>query len=500
MRGNSGWRRWAGAAALLALSAACGSTIAPGARGAGTSTVAGLGPVGTGSPGGSPPGAGNSNPSGVAGSAPVGSSAAGSTASGPGPTSEATGAPVAEGATADRSPLTIGLTYTDNSGSTSALGASTSQTASQKSVAQALVRGFNAAGGIAGRKLRSVEYSFNADDSNYSTDAQAACTQFTQDNHVSVVLDTAFGIIGGFRDCLQRAGVVDITTQDEGDKTLSSAAPLHANTASMNVDRQYAAVLLGMTANGYLSKSNQLGIIVEGCPEDTNAYSHTLRPLISRLGLKPPQTTQLQCTTGFASAGPAAAAINNTILSFQQAHVDRVMFVSYNEAVVLLLFGNDADSQHYYPGYLLSSGAQAEALRSNIPSGQWPQLHGVGNSPVTDTDGAKPTAVEKRCDRLVRAGGVSPASYLDEVFVYSECGPFLLLEGALLRTNGHASATDVMSGINSLGASLAMSGVVAGRASFSENKHDGPDSVQTFGYVAGCTCMRYSGSPRSAPV
>lgn len=467
---------------------------------------AGSSAAGLGAPGTSQSSQAGSAPGGVAGAVNPGPAVAGGEAgqgpSGPGagPTGGGAGSTGVVGSSGpDRSPLTIGLTYTDNSGSTAALGASTSQTASQKSVAQAFVRAFNAAGGLDGRKLTAVEYSFNADDSDYSTDAATACATFTQDHHVSLVLDTAFGTIGGFRDCLQKAGVVDITTQDEGDRTISAQAVLHANTASMNVDRSYAAVLLGMTATGYLTKSNQLGLIVEGCPEGNNAYSHTLLPLIKRLGLKAPKEEQIACTTGFASAGPAAPAINNAILAFRQAGVDRVLFVSYNEAVILLLFANDADSQRYYPGYLLSSGGEAEALRSNIPSGQWPQLHGVGNQPFVDTDGAVPNAVDKRCDRLVRAGGVTPASYLDEVFVYSECAPFLLLEAALAKTNGHATARDVMAGINSLGSSFADPGVVGASASYTSAKHDGPDMVQVFGYVASCQCMRYFGAPRPAP-
>jgi hypothetical protein len=496
--GTRPWRRAALALAVAALCAACGTTVSDSAArsAANSDGVGGTGPANGPSQAASGLGAsGAANPSlaGGAGGPVAGTGAGVGNSSGQEPGSAGTAAGP------DRSPLTIGLTYIDNSGSTAALGASTSQTASQKSVAEALVRGLNAAGGIAGRKINAIEYSFNAQDSDYSTDAATACASFTQDHHVSLVLDTAFGIIGGFRDCLQRAGVVDITTQDEGDKTSSAGAFLHVNTVSMNVDRQYAAVLVGMTATGYLGKANQLGVIVEGCAEGNNAYAHTLLPLIKRLGLKAPKEEQIACTTGFASAGPAAPAINNAILAFRQAGVDRVMFVSYNEAVILLLFGNDADSQRYYPGYLLSSGSAAQALRTNIPSGQWPQLHGVGNQPYVDVDGGKPTTVDKRCDALVRAGGVTPASYQDEGFVVFECAPFLLLESALTKTNGQSTAHDVMTAINALGSSFVAPGIVSGTTSFTSTKHDGPDMVQVFGYVASCSCMRYSGSPQPAP-
>jgi hypothetical protein len=406
---------------------------------------------------------------------------------------------VTQSAGPDRSPLTVGLTYTSNSTTTAALGASTSNTVDQKSAAEALVAGINSAGGLDGRHLKTIEYSFNSDDQNYSTDAQAACTLFTQDNHVSVVLDTSFGTIGDFEGCLQKAGVVDITTQDEADNASSADAFLHANTAAMTTDQNYAAVLVGMTATGYLTRSNQMGVIVEDCPEDMAAYSKTLLPLIAHLGLKAPKEEQISCTTGFESAGPAASAIQNDILAFRMDGVDRVMFVSYNEAVILLLFANSASSQRYYPGYLLSSNAEAQALRSNIPADQWPQLHGVGDAPTIDVDAAPPSAVDNRCAQLVAAGGLRMNSYQDGDFVYTECGPFLLLGAALQRTNGNSSARAVMAAIDGLGTSFKAPDVVGSSTDFTSTRHGGPDMVQVFAYNPGCSCMRYTGSPQPAP-
>lgn len=408
-------------------------------------------------------------------------------------------APAATAGGANHSVLTIGLTYIDNSSTTAALGVSTSSSLDQKTVAEALVAGINAAGGLDGRHLKAIEYSFNSDDANWATDAQAACTAFTQDNHVSVVVDTAFGTLGGFEACLQKAGVIDLTTQAEGDQVSSSAADLHANTVSMTMDETYAAVLEGMVASGYLSKANQMGVIVEGCPDDTGAYTQTLVPLINHLGLKPAKEEQVGCTTGFESAGPAATSIQNDILAFRSEGVDRVMFVSYNESVLALLFANSASSQSYQPGYLLSSNAQAQALRSNIPSDQWPQLHGVGNSPTTDVDAAPPSPIDKRCAALSSAGGARMNSYQDGDFVYSECGPFLLLEAALEKTGGNSSAGALMTAIDGLGSSWKGPDLVGSSTYFTKSRHAGPDMVQTFGYVAGCTCMRYTGSPRTAP-
>jgi hypothetical protein len=488
----------ASAALLLG---ACGTTVSQSARATGggsggrvsaTDGQQGLGPspatgAGTGNTVGTDRGA--------SGAATVGSTGQNGTAAAP-----TVGGSVRSTAPVDTSPLTIGITYADNSGVTSSFGFGTSSSVTPKSVAQALVRAINATGGLSGRKLKTVEYSFNESDTNFSTDAEAACAKFTQDNHVAVVLDTAFGTDAGFRDCLQKAGVLDITAGDEGDQASSRRSRLHANTAQLTHDRAYGAILVQLAASGYLTKANQIGVIVENCPEDTGPYTNTLLPLISRLGLKPPKESQIDCTTGYASAGAAAQSINSAVLAFHAAGVDRVMFVSGYESVLVLLFATNAESQHYSPGYMLSSNAQAQSQEANVPAGQRPQLHGVGNFPVLDVDGAsRPTAVEARCVGLVQSGGVDPASYQDRVFVYSECGPFLLLEAALRQARGSSRPSELMTVINSLRASFLAPGLVIGKTNYTTTRHDGPEMVQEFGYVTSCSCLRYLHPPQRAP-
>lgn len=396
-------------------------------------------------------------------------------------------------------PLKIGLTYINNESTEAAFDVSAGQTTNGKSAAQAVVKGINAAGGLNGRQLQTVEYSWNSQSNSYSQDATVACEMFTTDHRVEVVVDNAFGTIGGFSECLQKAGVLHISGGAEGDRESSRQRPLHAH-LGMVYDRSYAAVLVNLAATRYLTKVNQLGIIVEDCPSIERAYTNAIAPLVARLGLKDPLKRTIECVTGFSSAGPAQSAISAAILAFRQAGVDRVMFISDYETVVLLLFANTADSQRYYPGYALSSNAQA-GLYTELPEDQRPQLHGVGSSPQTDVrdDKAPPTAVEARCLRLAKAGGLTPANSIDKAFIYGPCGRILLLETALTRTGGDSTPTALKRAINGLGTSFLAPGVVAGGTRFSASRHDGGNAVRVFGYVVSCACMRYSGQPVLAP-
>ena len=493
-------RRLLGVASVVAAAAGCGSTVPPSSvgvtstAGASSSTNGLSVPTANGQPGGAlePLTGAASAGSGTHGAAPAPAPA--SVGAGPGHVAHAS----------VTGPLKIGLAYINNQQASAALGTSDPRTNSVKTVVEAFVRAINAAGGLDGRKLDAVEYEWHSGDGSWSTAAESACAKFTQDAHVSVVLDEAFGTVGGFRDCLQQAGVFDITNQGVGDDVSSGQAPLYAAVGDLTVDRAYASVLTEEMQSGYLSSKNQLGILVEACPENLRAYDRTLLPLIRHLGLAAPKMYTFDCvdsTAGGASQG--SAAINNAILRFRQRPtVDRVMFVSTDEAAALLLFGASASSQDYHPGYLLSSNAQAHLATesgSGFTSDQLPQIHGVGNMPYADVSDSAPSAVDKRCMNLLRAASVTPGNYDDTGQAVFSCGPFLLLEAALRRSDGDASADALAHAIAALGTTFSAPGILGGTTRYGATTRDGGYLVQTFGYVASCSCIRYSGKPAVSP-
>jgi hypothetical protein len=178
------------------------------------------------------------------------------------------------------------------------------------------------------------------------------------------------------------------------------------------------------------------------------------------------------------------------------------MFVSDYETVVLLLFANAASSQSYQPGYALTSNAQAEYIRQNLNDNrQWAGLNGVGWSPSFDVADAHvaPTAPERRCLQLAQAGGVQAQDYLSKGIVLLECSTFLLLEAALLRSNGASSPQVLQSAINGIGSGYAAPGIIGGGTTFSSSRRDGPDQVRVFGYDANRQVIAYRGPIMRVP-
>jgi hypothetical protein len=190
------------------------------------------------------------------------------------------------------------------------------------------------------------------------------------------------------------------------------------------------------------------------------------------------------------------------VLAFRQGGADRVMFVSDYETVVLLLFANAASSQSYQPGYALTSNAQAEYIRQNLnDSRQWPGLNGVGWAPSFDVADANvpPTPTEKRCLELVQAGGLQAQDYLSRGLVYVACSTFLLLEAALMRTNGVSTPQVLQGAINGIGSGYVAPGLIGGGTTFTSSRRDGPDLVRVFGYDDKRQVVAYRGGITRVP-
>lgn len=479
------------AALLVACTTACGSTVAM----VSTQTA---GPGST-SNGLSVPGAGSASApaAGGPGQAAAGTGAGTFRGPGAGPAAAIStptiGLPTVAGTS--RGPLKIGFLYTDNGAANAALGVATSASSGPKAVMTALVAALNRHGGVAGRTLVADFYAVDSTSSDYSTQANAACAHFTQDVRVPVVLDLGFGNKFGMASCLAGKGVADFGL-GTSDTVADNAVGLFAAPSSLSSTRRYPAVLVGLHNTGYLTSHNKIGVLVESCPDLQRAYQQAVVPTISRLGLVLADTETIDCTAGFSSAGPASASVQSAALRFRSRGVDRLLMVSDFEQVTLLLLANEAESQGWRPGFMLSSTAQTEVMRSNIASGQWPQLHGIGWSPGVDVDDPHQplSAADQRCLGLIKAGGIVVSGWQNTYVATTVCAEVFFLEAALNGSAGDAQGRALMASVRGLGSSFTAPGIVQGRTFFGPSRYDGPAAVEPFGYVAACSCLKYVGS------
>lgn len=479
---------------LIALTAACGTTVRLDGQPAGNEVGLGqplgsaptrgaaplvtAGPVGTRGPTGVVPGPGTGP-----GTTPVGA----------GPS---TAPPTAAGAP-DRSPITLGLMDVgDTSGFVSSFGfSSSSSAATGQQLMLTLVKWYNAHGGIAQRKIKVVEHTASATSASYDTEFSAACARFTQDNHVAAVLtQTGYQVSENYETCLSKAGVPNVNGSIGGfDDGARTRHPLLFSTSSASIDRSLVAELTGLTRSGFLTKQTKLGVIVETCPQNVYAYDRTLKPLAAKLGL---QVTRrdIDCVAGNGNLAQVISQVSGAALPFRAAGIDRVTFVSSYQGAATVFFEQQASSQGYKPWYALTSYAGVGAYASQVSADAQTRIKGVGWAPVADVSApGAPTGATKRCRQAYASMQLVPHSAGEALAMDETCAQFFALEEALLATNGHSDAASLRRGLERSSSSPLLLG---GTRLSTTSRHDAPVLFAPFGFTASCSCFAYTGPPQ----
>lgn len=484
-------KRLAVAAAAAMLLAGCGSTVQN--VGAG---VAGGDGLSTGGSSATQPSSGLSVPgssSGVAGIGPAG--AVGGTASSgfaPGQTASTTaGSTVdANGTAASTGPIQLGFIVT-NASNAGSLGINAGQTYTDRQLYDALVAAMNKQGGINGRKIQPVYGVTDTASANWNTDFQAACAKFTQDNHVAAVLGYIFVFLDSFESCLAKAGVPHLYGgYQPGDVSQQREYPGLVSTTAPTSDEHWQVGLEGAVTSGQLTPKNKLGIIVDTCANDDKAFARVGAPYLKAHNITY-ETVVGQCSAGQSDTSSAAAQIQNAELQFRSHGVDTV----FVEGVPALLFAEDAESQHWYPSYLMTFGGAA--FESNVPADQLKNFHGFGMIPSVDVDPSHQpyawNASERRCLDMLQSQGLTPKAYNDFFEAFTTCDSLFLYAAALKADGGQTAVGPVVSALSSVIGRALLSSTYAGVGRYVAEQHGGPSVWRQWGWSTGCSCFQYVG-------
>ena len=504
-------------ASALALSA-CGTTVplhagsasgggiaAPGALSGGTPAV---GPTGAGpsdatgrlgsnpalATGGAGP-AGTGTRTGGAGAAAGGAGVAGGAATGAGPAA----GPVPR-ASAASGPIEIGFmnltaAQAGQYGINQASGHTTQQTY------QAIVDAINAHGGLDGRRIVPV-YANISLTGDWATDYQAACATFTQDHHVAAVLGYSLVYMDTFEACLTHAGVVNLSSGSPSfDNQDLAQNPYMFTTAYPTTNAVYLSALSGGVETGLLTKGSKIGVIRTDCGFDQRAWAAAAAPFIAAHQLDVVKTATLSCPSNAADVGAIEGQMPNIVLQFHTAGVDVVFGTGYAQ-----YFADDANTQGYYPQYLITTVDTSEGLQTqNVPAQQMQNMHGFGWYPILDADPqhqpatpAGQASAQARCLALFKSQGYTPTS-ADLQQVYDDCDTLFLYGLALKDTGGQTAARAIAAAVSSLGGSYPSATALAGADLFTSSRHDGPDRFAPFGWNGGCSCFVYTGAPQPMP-
>jgi len=498
------------ALAALALVTGCGSTVqgvgagvTPGADSLTAPTAAApAGGTGTTSLGGatnsgddlSVPGGGTA---GVAAGSGAGRGSGGNATVG------ATSGTAVPGAANPTGPLHIGMLLTKTSNA-SDFGVSLGNTVSERDVDDALVRALNKRGGLDGRRIVPVYASTDTASANWSTDFQAACATFTQDNHVDAVLGYAFDYERNFESCLAKSGIPHLTTAfNVPDNAELRQWPLFWALSTPTIDERSIEKIQGAIATGVLTPKSHLGILVDNCPGTQHAWKTVIQPYLQRQHITVAAQQDFSCGTGNnASEANAVASAGNAMLSFRSKGVDAVSFFSVSEGPALLIMAEAAESQHYYPKWIVSSLANLAVLQGQAPANQLKNVEGYGwleTQDVSPSLYAKPNPTQRRCLSLVESENVRPSAAADYAYVYSVCEAMFVYERALQLAHGNAIGGAIIGAVQSIGRFESVLNYEGASLFSPAVRNNAPRTYRHVVYAGGCSCFNYTGRAYSMP-
>jgi hypothetical protein len=377
---------------------------------------------------------------------------------------------------------------------------------------QILIDDLNAHGGIAGRKIVPVFHAVDAT-SNDTADArgEAICADFTQDHHVFVAFTGSEP--AAMLTCLMKAGVVVV--QDDlslADSQTFTDNPYYVMVSELSIDRLARTEVSALSAQDYFSgwdpalgaarpTKGKVGVITWDLPAFVRTTKNVLVPALAKAGYPPDaaDTVYIAPPQRTSDEGAAAAAVSNAVLKFRSDGVDHVI-VFDSSALLTLFFLENAQSQHYFPRYgvssqngpqaLLDSGAvQKEQLRGSVGIGFVPV---IDITPSEDPDsGPLANDSRRRCIKLMTDHGQKFSDANAEAVALTLCNVWWFTRDVFNHAGGALNRAGFLKAVSALGTSFE-SGLTFGTR-FSDTQHDGASMVRYYGYDEACGCMHYRG-------
>ena len=406
--------------------------------------------------------------------------------------------------------LNVGIIYVTNSGAANAaVGATGIDQGDERTNTQIIIDDINAHGGIAGRKVVPVYHELDGT-SNNSVDAdyQAACDDLTQDHKVFAMFAGRSDV---FVQCMHNRGVVGISDNlTIADASVFRNFPYYYELTAMNLDRIARAEVDALVAEKYFTGWDaangqpapgkaKVGVVTLDMPSFNRVVDKTLIPKLAGAGFAPApaDVVRLPNPQRQSEIGALAAAVSNAVLKFRSDGVTHVVIFEAT-ASISLLFGNNAESQHYRPRYAANSqtGQQALADSGAYPKSQLNGAVGIGwlpNLDITPTEnpdnGPYSSDARRRCVALYKAKGVTYSNANAEAAALSNCNSLWFLRDVANRSTV-LNRDAFLAAVNKLGAGYPSIGNFATR--FDADHHDGVAAIRYWAYNSQCGCMRYT--------
>lgn len=354
-----------------------------------------------------------------------------------------------------------------------------------------LVTWVNKTGGLAGRKLVPVIQETDPTGGTWSTQAQAACATFTEDNKVLLAASSVVGGTDALWGCLSEKNT-PLISQNLWffDHKYYEAKPgLLYQPGRANPDRWGKAYVDGLFESHYFDNNAKVGLVRFDAPVFARVLNDVVKPRMKAHGLAFAEEIAISSPESIAGFSSASSQISNAILRLRAAGITHVMFLE-NAGILPFLFMPAAESQGYRPRYGLSSNDIPATQEGQVPLEQLEGSLAVGWLPPSDVDFnsiPKDNAAYNACINIVKAQGETNFSGF---YLQPPCDTMFWLRAVFDR------ATDLtVDGIRAAAEQLAASynSPLTFTTRFGAGRYDGADSYRMIVFDHATTRYLFTG-------
>ena len=399
----------------------------------------------------------------------------------------------------DAKTIRIGMTVQDNNATVSSLAQTYNITlADNRGAYDALVHYFNTHGGIAGRTLTPVYYTYDPTGGTVDQIGQAACAAFTDDRNVFAAIDAIS--VDSFNTCMQRHGRVMLPYGLYfGAKSAWQRYPNVVAADGLPFDDGGRILAEHLSAAKFLTKATKLGAIVRSSADLTDAYQKGFVPALAKAGLKVAQTQYIRDLQGSADISGYTADISSAVLKFRSSGVDRVVFFDTG-SYAATVFSQNAEQQQYRPKYGFMSINSIVSLQGSSSTAPRAQMVGAqGVSWETNADGLSTTKTKpaQKCLSILKDAGIVPSDTGTEASYLKTCQTFFLFKAAADVAGANLTRDTFIAAAEGLGSSFVSTNSWNGLTQLGINHHAGVSVFRPFAYKDQCSCFQVSGPTQS---
>lgn len=359
-----------------------------------------------------------------------------------------------------------------------------------RNVVNAAVNYANKHGGFAGRQLVPIFYDYNLTDDTSSQD-QAACAHWTQDNKVAAIATGSHDILAA---CAENVGALPI---DVLSASSFQKFPHLVDPEGISLNRIGAVTSTGLYRAHYFT--GKLGLVTWDDPRYRTSISQGYMPTLNKYGVKVWQTAYINVPQTLQALSDTTAAVSAAVNKFRALGIDHVIVQDgaagvFSGAGLTLEWMDQAKSQHYKPRY--GQNAANAPGWSVLPADQMDNALAIdgSDSDVKFDKGWHANPHRDKCFKIQADAGypVHSSNENDEGIAAQTCDIVFMLQRAM---NGVSliSNDNLVSAISGFGKNLG-SALVYGN-NFFPGRRDGGDMVRTEIYHQSCKCLEFMGDP-----